>query len=912
STHLYFKHGPPARPIDCWICFDENREPMTINEYYYLNPAHPEVKKYLKKMIRHFTENYDVDGIHFDRIRYPGLNYVFDPISIARYQADSLRNPISRADWGRQTLTDLVEDVVAEALLVKPYLHISAATWGMYRTDDIPGYERFGSGFANYYQDAIDWLNRGIMDFIVPMIYWDIEDPKPNFHELWTDFQRRTPHFRYIFPGIRLRERYIRDGQTISQVNFIRLNQGFGHVYFSYSDLERDKTGILKKFLYSRPALLPAGLKRTDPEQIMALRFHKIFPEDYAGRYVRPVEHPGLKYTDAEGWIGLINREQPSVLSINQIALNTRGWFAPYRYVVEKDSTVSREMPWLEYRRFPGDTVTQSKFHLLAKTEYPAQTYINGDSVELYKTGVFWKTIQLDKGINRIRASVFTEDSTGISYERELHYIPAEPREPLPLWIDSSSVDLPSEMILLPADEIPLTFNGSKGQNAWVIIQPGDLKIRMHRQDFWDYSRYETVLSLRKLKMEKKYTVSILLEPVTKNGDDKLKFSLNTFIWVRDFDKYPLVKTVRPDAVFTYNLGRIRLGGPIIAELPEDVILRTNGKVGPFYRIFLNPVESGFIHEESLEILPAEMVPPGYYLQSISVNSTENSDILVIPYPEKVPYAIYPEPDQKRIKISLYGVKTSSTWLIHHQDLRIIEKVTWQQVTPETYQLIINLKTSKIWGYECKPADGSLIFRLKYPPDVKLSDSLNLSGLKVAIEAGHGGSNIGAVGLSGLLEKEINLDVALKLEEICKAHGVEVLQIRPADVDMDLTTKRKTAENSDADILVSIHANSGSTRNGFETVGGASTYYHNSFWADFADIIMKNLLELDLNDFGTVGSFNYKVIRVNSRPTILVEQAFMSHAADEEKLASEEFRQQMAQKIFEGISDYVKFMLEEK
>jgi N-acetylmuramoyl-L-alanine amidase len=77
-------------------------------------------------------------------------------------------------------------------------------------------------------------------------------------------------------------------------------------------------------------------------------------------------------------------------------------------------------------------------------------------------------------------------------------------------------------------------------------------------------------------------------------------------------------------------------------------------------------------------------------------------------------------------------------------------------------------------------------------------------------------------------------------------------------------------------------------------------------------MVNEKLLELELNEFGTVGSFNYRVIRMPSRPAILVEQAFMTHAEDEEKLASESFRQKMAQKIFEGITEYLEYLYSEE
>ena len=235
----------------------------------------------------------------------------------------------------------------------------------------------------------------------------------------------------------------------------------------------------------------------------------------------------------------------------------------------------------------------------------------------------------------------------------------------------------------------------------------------------------------------------------------------------------------------------------------------------------------------------------------------------------------------------------------------------WRQVTPETYQVIIHLKTSKLWGYTLDREGGQLVLRLKYPPELAADSSgFSLRGLKVAIEAGHGGRGLGAVGLSGLYEKEVNLDVALKLEQLCRAHGMEVLQVRDRDVDMSLAAKRDTVEQSDAHLFVSIHANAGGLQGGYLRVGGASTYYHNPFWSPFAEIMYRKILELPLDEFGIVGSFNYSPIRLTSRPAILVEQAFMSHAEDEEKLACPEFRGRMAQKIFAGIVDYLGYMME--
>ena len=338
--------------------------------------------------------------------------------------------------------------------------------------------------------------------------------------------------------------------------------------------------------------------------------------------------------------------------------------------------------------------------------------------------------------------------------------------------------------------------------------------------------------------------------------------------------------------------------------------MKTNGKIGDNYRIRLNGIENGMVRQNSVEELPAETVQPSYFITNMSCSPTTNADILSIPYLQPIPYAVYPDPDQNRIVITLFGAKTSSTWISHRKGRKIIDKITWQQTTPETYEVYVNLKTSNIWGYDIRPEGKQLVLRIKYPPKFNVENTNPFSGLKIAIEAGHGGQSTGAVGLSGLLEKDINLDLSFKLGEVCESMGAEILQVRDTDRSMSLITKRDIARFSDADILISIHANAAGTSRGYLRVPGTSTYYHNPFWAPLAETIYDRLLELGLEEFGVVGSFNYTVTRVSQMPSILVEQAFMTHAEDEEKLADEDFRQQMAVKIADGIIDYLKYMNE--
>ena len=651
---------------------------------------------------------------------------------------------------------------------------------------------------------------------------------------------------------------------------------------------------------------VPSDLKKIRPEQVIGLDFSAIFSVNAGGQAVKFNGSDRSAVTDSEGFLGLIT-SRTDTLRIESTAgsyvFPMSGWSLPYKYAIQPDGKVIRKSPWVEFRRMPREMTNIPEFELLCKSEYPSTVMINGIPVKQYKTGIFFNKITLNEGKNRVRASVVTSDSLSVFYEREFTYIKSDiSRNPLPLWIDDRSIEPSGEMEMLSDDVIRISFQGSRGQDAFVKIVPGKSRIKCEREDFTDYSVYRANLYLDKIAKGK--TSGIIIELIGSGGTGKLSYKLPGSLSVRNLESFPVVRVKNENSRLTYNLGAPRLGGPIRSELGSGVLLKTNGKTGSYYRVRLSNIENGYVHSDDVELMPEEKVQPSYIITSMSCGPSEGADQLTIPYPEPVPYEIFPDPAGKRIVIKLFGVQTASTWITHLNSRRIIDNVTWQQTTPETYQIYVNLKSSVIWGYDLYPSGKRLVFRVKYPPVFNPDSSSPLSGLKIAIEAGHGGSGIGAVGLSGLEEKVINLDLSFRLGELCKQMGAEVIQVRDTDKDMALLEKRDIAIKSGADMLISIHANAGGR--GYLSVAGTSTYWNNPLWAPLAEDIYGRLLELDLKEFGVVGSFNYTVTRATQMPSVLVEQAFMSHAEDEEKLSDPQFRQEMAAKILKGIVDYLK------
>jgi len=664
--------------------------------------------------------------------------------------------------------------------------------------------------------------------------------------------------------------------------------------------------------------VVPARVTKTVMPQVVELDLTGIFPSDFAGRKVTVNNGAQDLVTSSEGKISFNMPETDTILlsfspcpsagAPCNLIIPVSGWFVPYKYAVRPDGRVERKSPWVEFRMKPEAITSQPQFDFLCKSDYPATVSINGIALKQYKTGIFFTTVKFNEGVNRVKAEAVYPDGRTAICEQEFIYEKRDmTRQAFPLWIDRRSFEPGADMELLPDEVVRVSFTASRGQEAYVDLQPGKISLKCLREDYDDYSVYRAELPLRGLTAGKSYTLSVRIVPAAVAPvKDVYRPDITRTVVINNPEDYPLVKVKNEYSRLVYNLGAPRLGGPIRSELGPGTVLKTSGKIGDNYRIRLSNVETGFINKVDVEVMSGSRLQPMYIVTSMTCGPSNGADVVSIPYPEPVAYEVYPDPEQNRLVITIFGAESASTWVTHRKGCRVIDKLTWEQTTPETFRVFVNLKSENIWGYDIRPSGRSLVLRVKYPPVYDLAGEKPLTGLKIAIEAGHGGSGMGAIGLSGLVEKDINLDLSFMLGDLCRSMGAEIVQVRDSDKDMLLLEKRNIAISSGADMLISIHANAGGR--GYLSVAGTSTYWHNPFWAPLAQTIYDRLLETGLPEFGVVGSFNYTVTRASQLPAVLVEQAFMTHAEDEEKLADPLFRQAMAQKIYEGILDYLKYM----
>ncbi|KAA9006290.1 N-acetylmuramoyl-L-alanine amidase [Paenibacillus spiritus] len=173
----------------------------------------------------------------------------------------------------------------------------------------------------------------------------------------------------------------------------------------------------------------------------------------------------------------------------------------------------------------------------------------------------------------------------------------------------------------------------------------------------------------------------------------------------------------------------------------------------------------------------------------------------------------------------------------------------------------------------------------------------------IVLDAGHGAKDSGAVGITGKYEKNFNLAVVLKAAELLrKEANIDVVTTRSNDTFLELKERVAIAENLNADLFISVHANSSSS----SAASGTETYYKRSGASkDFAGVMHKYLVEATgLKDRG-VQYGNFHVIRETTMPAILLEVGYLSNKNDEALLFTEDLQNRVAAAIVKGVKEYL-------
>ncbi len=224
---------------------------VSLSGQLWLDPSYPEALQWMSDNVMEVVLNYDVDGIHFDFLRYGASGY---PDDLDRF-SDDPSAPADINDWRRENVTDFVQLVYPQIMSTKPWVKVGAAPLGNYTP--FPGAWPALWAFDDVYQPSRDWLSLGIHDYLAPQLYFDIgREPEPgntfdspDFDYLVDDWVTNASGLP-IFAGIGPYKSVVSE-EIDEQVSLSRTRQARGQFFFRFDHIRSTDFSSV----YPNPAL---------------------------------------------------------------------------------------------------------------------------------------------------------------------------------------------------------------------------------------------------------------------------------------------------------------------------------------------------------------------------------------------------------------------------------------------------------------------------------------------------------------------------------------------------------------------------------------------------------------------------------------------------------------------------------
>lgn len=569
---------------------------------------------------------------------------------------------------------------------------------------------------------------------------------------------------------------------------------------------------------------------------------------------------------------------------------------------------------------------------------------INGRSVEVYRTGGFLAWLPVQPGPFRFRLR--SEGQGGIDTASVLVYI-ADPR-PIPpdsgVLIRENSVRPQWPRTIRAGDEITIGFDGTLGCNArFRIVTPADTLGPFPMTELRTET-YSTFHAYRRDQLFEADSPPVEAERIPRRGryqgiwrvpagliPDSLRVLVELTglgrarrpaappdsilgppapagkdsITVRALAPGRLLPVDdRPPRVveLTDSIQILRLGprlGYLTIHQPYGVRARWWGEAGPWTILQPLPGYEAWIETAKTRLLPEGSPLPGSDIARIWTRATDLSVGLSIGTSERLPFKVEVGEDLRTVRVLLFGATSNTDWVEQDPADDLIESVRWTQTQPRLYEVTIRLR-EPLWGYDARYDGRSFLIEFLRPPQLQS----NLDGLTIVVDPGHS-PDPGAVGPTGVMEKNANLLLSIAVREKLRQAGARVVMTRLADDGPPLLERPALAVSNQAHLYVSIHYNAVPDGINPWRRNGSGTYYYHPFSRDLARHLHKRLVSATrLSDYGLTQG-NFAVIRPTQYPSVLLECAFIILPDQEEMIMQDDFVDRTAAGIVRGIRDFL-------
>lgn len=280
----------------------------------HLDPGEPGVRQYIASLARELAAGYDLDGLHFDYFRYPEDAVRFpDQRSYRLYGAG-----MDREQWRRSNLTRQLEEINQAVHSIKPYMQISVAPLGKLRKLPMLDRSHGWTAFESVYQDPVTWAKKGLVDFLVPMMYYRDHLYTPFLQDWSQSVGRYVPVVAGLAPYRIVQDRW--QAQTIIDQMEQERMMGSGGICFFREEHVGDKYPAMRQQIrqfFHRTALplaLPRGLEhRAQAPKLLRLVLEPNGERSVVWMHDRDAHEPPVTY---RLWATLIkgNGERRGVL----------------------------------------------------------------------------------------------------------------------------------------------------------------------------------------------------------------------------------------------------------------------------------------------------------------------------------------------------------------------------------------------------------------------------------------------------------------------------------------------------------------------------------------------------------------------------------------------------------------------
>ena len=249
----------------------------------------------------------------------------------------------------------------------------------------------------------------------------------------------------------------------------------------------------------------------------------------------------------------------------------------------------------------------------------------------------------------------------------------------------------------------------------------------------------------------------------------------------------------------------------------------------------------------------------------------------------------------------------------------VLPEITDNKVI-KSVKLLSNVDNKLVYGIEfvenpsingcfVEFGDGEMTVGFKQLPHITTE---SLAGATIYVDAGHGGSDTGALGPArnlGPTEAEINLSISVVVKEYLESRGAKVITTRLDDKNIGLSTRAEIAAMEKPDLCVSIHNNSLPVTTNYNKANGIETFY--SFSGNAAKNINASIISSMGMNYKHEKYKNLAMTRMIETPALLVECAFLSNPADYEFIIKKENQDKYGMAIGKGIENYIHSLAEE-